>query len=354
MDLMPRARRHVASAGIIAATAVLTLTGCGGSQPHAAPGGPPTVQVATPAERAQADHAEREWLQRNHFTAATATVGAMRLHYVVGGPESAPMVVLLHGWPETWWEYRTVAPQLASHYRVLIPDLVGIDGSSQPAQEAAYTKKAMATDLHALVQQLHGTRPILVGHDVGTFVAYAYAAQYPTQTQSLLLTAVSVPDPEYLKLTALPVMPSTFRWWFALHNEPGVAERLVGTNLRWYLNNFYDHHDPDSNPRTGAIDATARAVYLAAYSRPGALHASFEWYRTLLTDVQDNESLMKTKLSMPVTMMVDPVDQKGVQKQAPKLSDHTTVDVVPDTGHWLPEQVPARVVERIRQLDAAA
>ena len=311
----------------------------------------PTSQHATAAERHTAGVAQSAWLTKNHFVSHVAQVNGVRLHYVIGGAATAPMVVLLHGWPETWWEYHKVAPLLAAHYRVLIPGLVGI-GGSQPTAQTDYTAAAMARDVHGVVQKLGGINPLVVGHDVGAFVAYAYAGQFRTQVRALMLIAVAVPNPEYLKLTALPVMPAAFRWWFALHNEPRVAERLIGTNLRWYLNNFYDHHDPGVNVRTGAINRTDRDVYLSAYSNPGALHDSFLWYRTILQDVKDNKALMARKLSVPVMGIVDAVDAAGVTPQMPKLSDRAQSVVVAGTGHWLPEQVPGLIAKRITALAA--
>ncbi len=103
------------------------------------------------------------------FTHHTTMVNDVRLHYVIGGQGDA--VVLLHGWPQTWYEWRAVMPALAERYTVIVPDMRGLGDSGKPAM--GYDARTVAADIHALVEQLGHRRIFLVGHDLGGWVAYA-------------------------------------------------------------------------------------------------------------------------------------------------------------------------------------
>jgi alpha-beta hydrolase superfamily lysophospholipase len=106
------------------------------------------------------------------FSHNTASVNGIQLHYVIGG--QGDPVVLLHGWPETWYAWHKVMPALAKNYTVIAPDLRGLGDSSKPP--TGYDGKTVAEDIHQLVTQLGFETIFLVGHDIGAFVAYPYAA----------------------------------------------------------------------------------------------------------------------------------------------------------------------------------
>src|SRR3712207_3166172 len=113
------------------------------------------------------------------FSHHTASVNGIQMHYVIGG-QGEP-VVLLHGWPETWYAWHRVMPALAKNYTVIAPDLRGLGDSSKPP--TGYDGKTVAEDIHQLVTQLGFDTIYLVGHDIGTWVAYPYAAEHPTEVE---------------------------------------------------------------------------------------------------------------------------------------------------------------------------
>ncbi len=129
---------------------------------------------------------------RNEFHHRVAQVNGVRLHYVTGGSDNGPLVVLLHGWPQTWFTWRKVMPPLAkAGYRVLAIDYRGAGEFEKPL--GGYDKATMAADIRALVHQLGASRLNLVGRDIGVMVAYAYAAQWPDEVQTLTMLDVPIP-----------------------------------------------------------------------------------------------------------------------------------------------------------------
>ena len=117
------------------------------------------------------------------FSHHMAVVNGVQIHYVIGG--HGDPVVLLHGWPETWYEWHHVMPALAKNYTVIAPDLRGLGDSSKPL--TGYDGKTVAEDIHQLVTQLGFKTIFLVGHDIGSQLAYSYAAAHPTEVKKLVV-----------------------------------------------------------------------------------------------------------------------------------------------------------------------
>ena len=127
-------------------------------------------------------------------------------------------VVLLHGWPETWYAWHKVMPALAKNYTVIAPDLRGLGDSSKPP--TSYDGKTVAEDIHQLVTQLGFKTIFLVGHDIGTQIAYSYAAAHPTEVKKLAVMELPIPG-------FTPPRLEGKIWWFIFHQTPDVPESLV-------------------------------------------------------------------------------------------------------------------------------
>ncbi|MGH7880442.1 MAG: alpha/beta fold hydrolase, partial [Candidatus Binataceae bacterium] len=123
------------------------------------------------------------------FTHHTAVLDDVRLHYVTAG-QGEP-IVLLHGWPQTWFEWRRIIPALAKRYTVIAPDMRGLGDSSRPV--GGYDKRTVAGDIHQLVHRLGCEKIFLVGHDWGGPVAYAYACAHPSEVRKLVILDVTIP-----------------------------------------------------------------------------------------------------------------------------------------------------------------
>src|SRR5215218_9698645 len=220
------------------------------------------------------------------FTHHMASVNGIQMHYVMGG-QGDPLV-LLHGWPETWYAWHKVMPALAQNYTVIAPDLRGLGDSSKPP--TGYDGKTVAEDIHQLVTQLGFKTIFLVGHDIGSFVVYPYAAAHPTEVKRLVV--MEVPPP----ITGFFPPPSIPLWLILFHQTPDVPEALVQDKEMMYLSWFYQNLA--YNP--AAITQADINEYVSHYSAPGGMRAGFEYYRAIPQDLIQNENYSKTNLTMPV------------------------------------------------------
>ena len=159
------------------------------------------------------------------FSHHMATVNGIQLHYVIGG--QGDPIVLLHGWPQTWYEWRHVMPALAKNYTVVAPDIRGFGDSSRPL--TGYDGNTTAEDIHQLMSQLGFDKIILVAHDVGAQTAYSYAAAHPNNVSKLVL--MDFPFPGFLP----PEFGANGPWWFAFHQVPNLPEAIVQGKEREYI-----------------------------------------------------------------------------------------------------------------------
>jgi pimeloyl-ACP methyl ester carboxylesterase len=273
------------------------------------------------------------------FTHHMASVNGIQMHYVIGG--QGDPVVLLHGWPETWYAWRHVMPALAKNYTVIAPDLRGLGDSSKPP--SGYDGKTVAEDIHQLVTQLGFRTIFLVGHDIGTQIAYSYAAEHPTEVEKLAVMDFTMPG------FAPPGI--TPRWWFFFHQTPDVPEALVEGKemeyLSWHLRGLA------LNP--SAITQEDINEYVSRYSAPGGMRAGFEYYRAFPEDAMQNQNYSRTKLPMPVLALgasyipvlggniTMPTIVYGMQQ----LAENVTGIRVPNSGHFIAEEQPQFVINQL-------
>lgn len=257
------------------------------------------------------------------------------LHVRVGG--QGPAVVLLHGFGNTGDMWAPLAVDLARDHTIVVPDLRGWGFSSVPLD--GYDKLTQAADIRSILTILGLDQAAVVGHDIGTMVAYAYAARYPEKTEKLVVMEAPVPGiPPWDDMVRIPAL-----WHFDLGGLD--AERLVEGRERIYLDRFWNEFAADPTK----IDDATREHYTKLYSRPGAMRASFAQFNTMRQDVEDNKALMATKLGMPVLALggekMFGANQAVVMRNA--ATDVTEV-VIPDVGHWLMEEAPSEVIAAVR------
>ncbi len=265
-----------------------------------------------------------------------ATVAGVRLHYVTGGKENGEVLVLLAGFPESWFAWRKIMPLLAPSYRIIAPDLPGQGDSDCPL--GGYDTQTLAAAVHRLLQQLGPKRYCMAAHDVGAWVAYPYAALFGSEIRRLALMDAGIPG--ITLPDALPTDPERAwrTWHFAFHALPDLPEMLIGGREREYLDWFLRRKT--ANPHTFS-DADI-AEYLRVFTKAGGLRAGLAYYRAAELSAQQNRDLSaKGKLAMPLLALG--ADQGSITDMASPLrayADDVRGGVVEHCGHFIPEEQP--------------
>jgi len=255
--------------------------------------------------------------------------------------------VLLPGWPQTWWEFNRIMPILARHFRVIAVDLRGMGGSEKPA--AGYDKKTMAKDIYELVRQLGYEKVNVAGHDIGSMVAFSFAANYPAATVKLALLDVPHPDEFFSELKMLPEQGKFgekidaehpgYPWWFAFHQVKGLPEKLLAGRFDTYQDFLFDYLLKDSK----SIGPRDRAIYHAAYASTDAIRAGDAWYQTFSQDISDARTYKK--LEMPV-LGLGATGYAWLQAAVTPKATNFRVVKIENSGHFLQEEQP-EVVTRL-------
>jgi pimeloyl-ACP methyl ester carboxylesterase len=265
-------------------------------------------------------------------TSMIATPGGGNIFVRVGG--TGPAVVLLHGFGDTGDMWGPLAAQLSRTRTVIVPDLRGMGRSSKPP--AGYDKRSQAADVRAVVTTLGQDNAAVVGHDIGTMVAYAYASRYPDKVDKLVV--MDAPVPGIAPWDQIILSPQLWHFNFGGPH----AERLVAGRERIYLDRFWDEFAGDPS----RIDEATRAYYTRQYAQPGAMRAAFAQFNTIAAnDVADNRVSSRTKLTMPV-LAIGGAKSFGPTMGVVMRNAATNVQeaVVPAAGHWLMEENPDTTV----------
>jgi pimeloyl-ACP methyl ester carboxylesterase len=270
------------------------------------------------------------------FSHRTVDTSKTKLHYVIGG--NGPAVVLLHGFPETWWTWRHVMPRLMSSHTVIAPDLRGIGCSSQGPPP--YDAQTLAGDLHDLMRSLGIPRTAVVGHDTGGWVAYAYAREYPTEVDHLALSGAAIPGLGLERLLDFRE-PGQGLPHLAFFAQPEVPELLIQGREKEFFERFIGS---PVMKRSGAVD-----TYTRAYARPGRLTAALGQYRGIYQDARDNTAGDVRPLPMP-TLAVTGEDEPNYSADSLRRAAAHTRDVaIPGAGHYVQEEKPNELADVLQR-----
>jgi pimeloyl-ACP methyl ester carboxylesterase len=269
------------------------------------------------------------------FTEKRAGVDGLRIHYKIGG--QGPAVVLLHGYAQTSHMWRPLMPWLATSHTVIAPDLRGAGWSARLA--AGYDKKTLAKDIRDLVHELGHQQVTVVGHDIGLMVAYAYAAQYPSEVGKVVLMDAFLPGVGRWK----DVWLLRDLWHFHFYGKTPLA--LVKGRERIYFEHFWNDFAAD---QTKSITEADRRLYAAAYARADGMRAGFEYFRAFEQDAKDFEAFSATELGMPFLVLTgEKASGTFLIEQARLVAINISGTVVKGAGHWLMEEATDQVVPAI-------
>jgi haloacetate dehalogenase len=277
-----------------------------------------------------------------------AAVNGIRMHYVREG--EGPPVVLLHGWPQTWFCWRTLMPLLAGRFTLIAPDLRGYGLSDKPA--GGFDKRTMAADVRALVHHLGHERVALVGHDRGARVAHRYALDHPGEVERLAVLDVI---PTRAMFARIDQQLARGFWHWLFHLQPDLPELLVGGNIEAYLRWFFERWTHNRPPVEEAVPE-----YVRAFEAPGALRAGFHDYRATFPDdldADDASAAAGAKLTMPLLALWGATGLTGTLPVVDIWREYATdVDgeAIGECGHFLPEEQPAVVADRLLRFLAPA
>jgi pimeloyl-ACP methyl ester carboxylesterase len=303
------------------------------------------------ADTASTFDAESFWKQFHH---RTAKVDGVRLHYVEGG--SGAPVLLLPGWPQSWYAWRRVMPLLAaSGRRVIALDPRGLGDSDRPA--SGYDLKTVAAEVHGFVEALGlaaGGRLDVVGHDIGAWIAHAYAADWPGDLRRLaLLDAVLVgitPPPP----AGIPSAEANVKaWHFAFNRLDDLPELLIQGREREFLAWMFHH----KAFRRGVISPADLEEYVRVNAAPGALRAAFSYYRAAASPegLAQSRARMERRLTMPVLALGgDMAVGDGLASTLRQIATDVRGRVLQECGHYLPEECPHTVAQELIRFYEAA
>jgi pimeloyl-ACP methyl ester carboxylesterase len=265
-----------------------------------------------------------------------AQINGIRLHFVEMG--QGPVLILLHGWPQTWFAWRGVMPRLAARFRVVAPDLRGTGLSERTP--SGYDKRTIAEDICALIASLGVGQAHVAAHDMGGKAAYFLAHLHPEVVSKLALVDCLLPGTE--NLDAL----RGGAWHYGFHMAPETPEMLTKGRERDYIRAQIKawSHSKD------AIGEDAITEYASHYGTPGGMTAGFNFYRALRDDVPFAATLRNQKLTMPVMAIAG---RYGVGEQLadalrPETRDLASV-IAPDSGHFVAEEAPDFFCEHLER-----
>jgi pimeloyl-ACP methyl ester carboxylesterase len=266
------------------------------------------------------------------FTSHYIDTGGLRQHVVTGG--DGPPLLLVHGWPQTWYAWRLIMPGLARHFTVVVPDQRGCGLSGKP--EDGYDTGTLAGDLAALMDALGHPRFAVAGHDTGMWIGYALAADHPGRIDRLAVAETPLPGVSPSPPLFASAHLNNALWHFAFNRLAAVNDQLVAGREEVYFG--WQFATKAARPLPGLA---VRYYIDTLAASPDALHASFAIYRALDTTVAQNQQRTTRRLPMPVLGIGGEHSLREQVADTMKLAagDVQTL-VIPGCAHYPAEETP--------------
>ncbi|MYR03611.1 alpha/beta fold hydrolase [Streptomyces sp. SID6139] len=277
------------------------------------------------------------------FTHRWVEGDGVRLHVVEGDRSAGPTVVLLAGFPQTWWAWRTVMPALAERFHVIAVDLPGQGHSERP--HGSYDTHTVAAHVQAALNALDVPAYWLVAHDIGAWVAFSLALKYEEHLHGVALLDAGIPGITLPESVPLDPERAWKTWHFAFHLVPELPETLLTGRERDYVDWFL--RAKTLSPDT--FDGAEVDQYAAAIAAEGGLRASLAYYRDAPRSARENrDALERGRLTVPVLGISS--SHGSIPDMAASLgpwAENTTGVVIPEAGHFIPDEQPGAVVQAL-------
>lgn len=271
------------------------------------------------------------------FTPGFAQANGVTLHYLKGG--AGPLVLLVHGFGQSWYEWHQLMPILAKTHTVVAVDLPALGMSSVPK---SYAGQDIAPLLYQFAKSLSPDAPFdLVAHDIGIWNTYPMLVAHQPDIRRVVYMEAPIPGDRLYQFPAFTPQGESLVWHFSFFAAGDrLPETLITGHERFFMEHFIKVHATNTAVSTPAL----LDLYGRSYAKPQTLHGSFEYYRALNETARRNKPLFATKLTMPV-LAIGGGGNGGMGKlQGDQLKQYATnvrAELLPGCGHWLPEECPA-------------
>jgi pimeloyl-ACP methyl ester carboxylesterase len=272
------------------------------------------------------------------FTSGFRDIKGVKLHYVEGG--HGPLVFLVHGFGQTWYEWRQLMPLLARDHTVVAPDLPGLGESDPPI--TSYAGQDVSGYLYKLAKSFSQNEPFdLVAHDIGIWNTYPLLVAHQADIRRVVYMEAPIPDDSIYKYPAFTPEGESLVWHFSFFAAgDNLAETLITGQVGFFFAHFIKAHASNTSVFTPEL----LNLYAQSYSKQQSLHAAFAYYQALNETVRRNKPLLQTKLTVPILAIGGGGNGGFGYAEAAQMREYATnVEgrSIPNCGHWLPEECAA-------------
>jgi len=271
------------------------------------------------------------------FTNHYQELNGITLHYVEGGEGSA--LILLAGWPQTWWSFHKVMRILAKYHKVIVLDFRGMGSSSKPT--GGYSKKTMAGDIASLIKKMGIEKVSIAGHDIGANIAISFAGQFSEYVDKLIVLDTPHPEESLYKLPMLPIGMPVHPWWVAFNQVKELPELLLEGRFHIIQNWLFDKMLVDNE----SINDFDRKVYAKAYETKDAIRSSNGWYQAFPEDIQDIKNMKM--IEAPTLGIGSSAGLAMLKTSLPGYIKNLQLREIKDSGHFIQEEQPDEVATAI-------
>ena len=289
---------------------------------------------------ASAAGAVEEFPVPDGFTGEYREIDGVKLHYVHGG--KGPLLLMVHGFGQTWYEWHQLMPLLSKGFEVVALDLPGLGLSDAP--KGSYSGQAVSEVIYHFAKSFSpNTKFYLVAHDIGIWNTFPMVVSHQADIVRFVYMEAPIPDQRLYKFPAFTPEGESLVWHFSFFAAGGLLpEKLIAGRELLFFSHFIMEHATNKE----AFPPELLERYARSYAKPVSLHAAMEYYRALNESVRQNAVLAATKIKIPAMAIggggIGGLGQSEAD-QVKEYAENVEGHVVPESGHWVPEERPAEL-----------